>query len=128
MSQSFFDLVLRSTATAQQVIKGYMWVIKYFGKIQMALNAFCEWLALRLTWPMVCSTLFRRSFNGADGWFYHGPHENSPPLSTKSGRVSFCACWVNDVGINGMCAGSILRLACNGGMTSSIGVCGERSH
>ena len=47
MSQSFFDLVLRSTATAQQVIKGYMWVIKYFGKMQMAFNVFCEWLALR---------------------------------------------------------------------------------
>ena len=106
---------------------GDTWISNYFGKSVHVFAVWCKWLAGWLTWPMACGTLFLWYCNGAHRWIYTGSCGVDPPLSIVASGVLFYDWWTNPHGINGRRAGGKLQLACNGDMTTSIKVSGERS-
>ena len=65
--------------------------------------------------------------NGDHGCFYNGACGVNAPLSAVAGRVFVCVSRDNSLCINGKRTNGILQLACNGDMTTSIKVSGERS-
>ena len=65
--------------------------------------------------------------SGDDGLVYNGSCGANAPLSTVAGGILFYGLWTNSIVINGRRAGGKLQLACNGDVTASIKVCGERS-
>ena len=102
-------------------------IILYWVKNGKVFDAWCKWWGRVVHVAVVCGTLFYWCYNGDHGWIYTGSCGVDPPLSTVASGVLFYVWWTNPHGINGWRAGGKLQLACNGDMTTSIKVCGERS-